>query len=320
MSLGAPILSRFDLFFVVLDNTNETSDYHVAKHILDVHRCEEQVIETPFSIEQMQRYIRFAKTINPKLSEESRRNLIQYYRMLRQNDAMGRGRTAYRITVRQLESLVRLSEAMARLFCDEVVRPQYVRDAYRLLQKSIIHVETDDVTFEDEDELQSDEILEEKRGEDCEIGPKPDEHTVNGDSETVEKVSAETSLNEKDETGTSKNNDGHPPPSKRLKRSKKKVKISYEDYDAMMKTFTTYLCSRERKDDSLNLTWGEVLEWYLEQRESEISDDEEALNEMRRLAILVFRRMVQVDRVIIFVSDEEDELNRRIAVHPNFPR
>ncbi|EED96248.1 mcm6-like protein [Thalassiosira pseudonana CCMP1335] len=150
VQLSAPILSRFDLFFVVLDECDEVADYNVAKHIIDVHRCDEAVVDPPFSQDQMLRYIRFARTLNPQITEESRRILVDCYRKLRQGDTMGRSRTAYRITVRQLESLIRLSEALARLHCDDVVKPSYVREAFRLLRKSIIHVETEDVTFDDE--------------------------------------------------------------------------------------------------------------------------------------------------------------------------
>jgi DNA replication licensing factor MCM6 len=71
------------------------------------------------------------------------------YRNLRQTDAFGTGHNAYRITVRQLESLIRLSEALARVHCEDLVHPKYVREAYRLLQKSIIHVEQDDVALDD---------------------------------------------------------------------------------------------------------------------------------------------------------------------------
>jgi DNA replication licensing factor MCM6 len=324
VSLSAPILSRFDLFFVVLDNSDEKSDYHVAKHILDVHRCEEEAIESPFSVQQMQKYIRFAKTINPKLCEESRKLLIQYYRALRQNDAMGRGRTAYRITVRQLESMIRLSEAMARLFCDEIVRPQYVRDAYRLLQKSIIHVESDDVTFEEEEEEE-----EETEGADLNhIAEGADRSTILNDDKAVHNSDVHDTSNTpadstlvkdgKHDQALTSTDDRDLRPSKVMERAKKKVKISYEDYDAMKKTITTYLRSKEREDDSTYLTWREVLEWYLEQRESEIGDSEDVLVSMKKLALLVFRRMIQVDRVLIFMSDDEDELNRTIAVHPNF--
>jgi DNA replicative helicase MCM subunit Mcm2 (Cdc46/Mcm family) len=78
--------------------------------------------EVPFSREQIQRYIQFARTINPKITAESRPVLVECYRLLRSNDLLGKNKTAYRITVRQLESLIRLAEALARLHLDENVR------------------------------------------------------------------------------------------------------------------------------------------------------------------------------------------------------
>lgn len=56
----------------------------------------------------------------------------------------------YNAQVRQLESLIRLSEALARLHLEDIVRPIYIREAYRLLQQSIIFVESEDVELEDE--------------------------------------------------------------------------------------------------------------------------------------------------------------------------
>jgi hypothetical protein len=68
---------------------------------------------------------------------------IDHYRRLRQADVASGGKTAYRITVRQLESLIRLAEALARLHCDAEIKPAYVNEAARLLRKSIIHVDSD---------------------------------------------------------------------------------------------------------------------------------------------------------------------------------
>jgi MCM AAA-lid domain len=57
------------------------------------------------------------------------RAMVECYRALRQNDSLGRNRAAYRITVRQLESMVRLSEALARLHLDDEVGLSYQRSA-----------------------------------------------------------------------------------------------------------------------------------------------------------------------------------------------
>lgn len=173
LTMTAPIMSRFDLFFVVLDDCEEGADFNVAQFIINVHKGGSSAMPTEFSKGQLQRYIRAARKINPVILPESRNLLVESYKRLRQADSTGGARTSYRITVRQLESLIRLSEALARLHLDDCVRPHYVREAVRLLRKSIIHVETEDVELDN--------------GEDDD----DDDDPGRGDPQTVEMVDVE---------------------------------------------------------------------------------------------------------------------------------
>ncbi len=67
LQMSAPIMSRFDLFFVVLDECNPETDLNIAKHIVNVHRFQDEAIRPEFSTETLQRYIRYARTFNPKV-------------------------------------------------------------------------------------------------------------------------------------------------------------------------------------------------------------------------------------------------------------
>jgi DNA replication licensing factor MCM6 len=83
VTLSAPILSRFDLFFVVLDDCNPDADRQVAQHILNVHRCcegQNSNIKASFTRDQLRRYIQFARTLNPKITSESQRVMVDCYR------------------------------------------------------------------------------------------------------------------------------------------------------------------------------------------------------------------------------------------------
>jgi DNA replication licensing factor MCM6 len=148
LNLSAPIMSRFDLFFVVVDECNREADRRIASHIMAVHRELEEEETDHFTTEELRKYIRFARQIDPKITEESRKVLVDSFVQLRQEDSVGVSKSSYRITVRQLEALVRLSEALARMNLDYEVRPEYVREATRLLKKSIIQVEAEAINLD----------------------------------------------------------------------------------------------------------------------------------------------------------------------------
>jgi len=67
INMSAPIMSRFDLFFVVLDECNDVTDYNIGRHIVNTHRLRDDFMQPEFTTEQIQNYIRYARTFKPKV-------------------------------------------------------------------------------------------------------------------------------------------------------------------------------------------------------------------------------------------------------------
>uniref|UniRef100_G1K9E2 DNA replication licensing factor MCM6 n=1 Tax=Anolis carolinensis TaxID=28377 RepID=G1K9E2_ANOCA len=165
INLSAPIMSRFDLFFILVDECNEVTDYAIARRIVDLHSRIEESIDRIYTLDDIRRYLLFARQFKPKISKESEDFIVEQYKRLRQRDGSGITKSSWRITVRQLESMIRLSEAMARMHCCDEVHPKHVKEAFRLLNKSIIRVETPDINL-DQDEEEEQQPMEEHEAQD----------------------------------------------------------------------------------------------------------------------------------------------------------
>lgn len=214
--MTAPIMSRFDLFFILVDECNEVVDYSIARSIVDLHRRNIESIQRVYQTEDIRRYITFARKFQPKLSKEASDYLVNAYRQLRQRDG-GSANTASRITVRQLESLIRLAEAMARMYCVSQVTKEHVKEAYRLLNKSIIRVEEPDIDLDDADQH--------------DLSTGEDENGVPAD-----------------ENGAGDTTNGHESTDPSVQ--KKKVSITFESYKAISNLLVMYLRRQEALDES----------------------------------------------------------------------
>jgi DNA replication licensing factor MCM6 len=148
LTITPAIMSRFDLLFVVQDKNEEASDLSIATHIVSVHQRKDQALNPDYSQAEIQRYIRFARTIRPVFTPQAQRRVIQEYCNVRSADTSGNQKSAWRITVRQLESMVRLSEAIARVHMEPFITEAFVEEAARLLKQSIVHVHLDDVELD----------------------------------------------------------------------------------------------------------------------------------------------------------------------------
>jgi replicative DNA helicase Mcm len=128
-NLPVTLLSRFDLIFILRDVPEEKRDSAMTSHILSIEKVE-GVIER----ELLKRYIIFAKRLRPKLTKEAGKFLKAKFLELRKRQSED---DPVPITARQFESLIRLSEAHARIFLHKEVTIDDAKSAIRLLTESL---------------------------------------------------------------------------------------------------------------------------------------------------------------------------------------
>ena len=103
-SMPLPLLSRFDLIFLVVDTPDEKSDYQKSKFILKRNIEKASLL----SIGQLQYILSQASEFKPSFTKACTNILNKYFEALRKENGS-------EVTMRQLESLLRLSQAHARL-------------------------------------------------------------------------------------------------------------------------------------------------------------------------------------------------------------
>lgn len=147
--LSPPIMSRFDLMFVMQDVHDETNDNVVAWHILQLHRNRESEVASTLSQLELQRYIKLARTFKPRVTPEAHQRLVKCYKKLREDRTYVRG--ACGVTVRQLESLIRLSESIARVHLSDKITADFVAQAFELQLGTLKRAERENIDLEEPD-------------------------------------------------------------------------------------------------------------------------------------------------------------------------
>uniref|UniRef100_A0A4W4DTW8 DNA replication licensing factor MCM6 n=1 Tax=Electrophorus electricus TaxID=8005 RepID=A0A4W4DTW8_ELEEL len=298
VNMSAPIMSRFDLFFIVVDECNEYLYGVCSWRIVDLHARNMESVERVYAAEDIQRYIIFARQFQPKITPEAQDFVVEQYKRLRQRDAGGNTKSAWRITVRQLESMLRLSEAMARLYCSDEVQPKHVKEAFRLLNKSIIRVDSPDINFEQDNN-------EDMTGNDWN---EPLAGNVAGQN-GVAAGSAE--------------------PGSKLATARPALRMSFAEYRCLSNLLVLHMQKMEQLDEESSVTKSELINWYLKEIENEIESEAELIAR-KNLIEKVLHRLIHYDHVIIEltktglkkVTDEEEEPiveeDPFLVVNPNY--
>jgi DNA replication licensing factor MCM5 len=142
------ILSRFDMIFVVKDEHNEQRDRMIAAHVMNLHTrgsanaaANPQEVVGEIDLPKMKRYIAYCKNkCAPRLSKDAQDMLSSHFVSLRkevqQVEQDNDERSSIPITVRQLEAIIRISEALAKMILSPVVHNHHVEEAIRLFKFS----------------------------------------------------------------------------------------------------------------------------------------------------------------------------------------
>jgi len=147
IDLPPTLLSRFDLIFVLIDKPDKDEDLRKASHILGLHTQDIRP-EPPLSPTFLRKYILYAREhVFPKLSHKAAQAILNFYMKMRglskaeEEETIGVSPIA--ITARQLEALVRLAEAHARMLLKDEVTEEDAKFAIELMRYSLSQVGRD---------------------------------------------------------------------------------------------------------------------------------------------------------------------------------
>ena len=310
------------------------------------HCRRDEAVDPPYKTVQLQRYIKSARQIKPCFTDMAQEDMVAAYTELRSNDAMPGSQSAYRITVRQLEALVRLSEAVARVHRSNLVLPSHVREAKRLLRSSIISVDHKDISV-DLDEAEEEDVKE--KDFEAIVAQREKEQQDRGDGVTGSDQGERTEVHTEAPAGAAHNGeerrsskgdgeaddeeDEEQKEDKRKKRSK--FEISYEDFQRT-KTLLVQRLREEGEGDgesgSGSLKERDLLNWFvMHQVDKGLITGANQMKSKYKEAMAVTRKLIKEG--VLVVTQElppaqesteegsrtaEHRMQRYLAVHHNY--
>ena len=296
VNMAPPLMSRFDMIFVLTDDCDETRDFGIAKHILSNHRQyaknhldhqDDLVQEVEknyrdegelFTIDNVMSYLKHARLIEPKMTPEAAEDLLRSYVEIREYASLNFG-NSYSITVRQLESMIRLSEAIARIHMMHVVTVDHAAEAARLLRNSILQAKTEDFKVENDLKIEMEGLK------------------INGIKEEIQ-----SSRIEEEETEQA--------PARKSKQSKK-VTMTKEKFNDIKEQVIRFL-----SNCTTGARMSQVIEglYLLTGR----SADSRQINITEKLTIKgVIKHMIKKEKTLLSMSSNTDK-DPLLKIHPSF--
>jgi len=136
VNLPIPLLTRFDLIFVVRDIPQKERDRQIAQHIISQHGTSGTDTTSLVDIDILTKYLAFAKRIDPVLTKEAETEIMEFYLKMRSIEGEDKEKMIT-ITPRQLEGLIRLATARARLLLKNQVEKDDAERAIYLFNEML---------------------------------------------------------------------------------------------------------------------------------------------------------------------------------------
>jgi DNA replicative helicase MCM subunit Mcm2 (Cdc46/Mcm family) len=137
------LINRFDLIFPIKDLPDDVRDEKLATHILGLHQNPDAQ-SPPLSTNMLKKFIAYARQfVHPRLSPEAVEEIKTFYLKMRMSGSEEGGVRTIPISARQLEALVRMSEASARTRLSDIVMRRDARKAIELLEYCLLQVGLD---------------------------------------------------------------------------------------------------------------------------------------------------------------------------------
>lgn len=162
VDLSDPILSRFDVLFVLRDEADSVQDERLADHVVCSHirshplatsdeartqpKHSQAAYADPIDQDLLKKYIHWAReNVKPRFSDVDKEKLANFYKDIRQESFRSGGAP---MTVRHIDGMVRLAEANAKLELRNFVTSQDVDNAIALMLESFIQSQKHSVAEE----------------------------------------------------------------------------------------------------------------------------------------------------------------------------
>ena len=142
VDLPIPLLTRFDLIFIIRDQPSRERDQKIARHILSMHASPGSAGRSVIDIDTLTKYLAYVRRHDPEMTADAESRILEYYLKMRNIE----DENMITVTPRQLEGIIRMATARARLLLKDKVEDEDAERAVFLIEQMLGTVGVDAAT------------------------------------------------------------------------------------------------------------------------------------------------------------------------------